>query len=183
MSAPSNQSQQAGDELELVEVGALSRREWIELTQRDPAAFGHSTAGLIYRDKELHVAWRANDGRLVAALGLAIVTVEVEGHRPFDVVGMGSLIVRQDHRGRGLSLRLSEAARAREMQLGPDRAMIFCEQELVEWHLGRGYLPIGGPVRVDQPDGRIVMPIPALWRPIRPSEWPAGAVDVQGFPF
>ena len=78
MSSSSNPRQPAADELELVELGALSRRTWIELTQRDPAAFGRSTAGLIYRDKDLHLACRLPDGTIVAALGLTVATVEVE---------------------------------------------------------------------------------------------------------
>jgi GNAT superfamily N-acetyltransferase len=178
-----NQPPRVDQELELVEIGRLSPREWLELTDRDPAAFGRATAGLIYRDKELHVAWRAPDGGLVAVLGMTVVTVEVRGRAPFDVVGMGSFIVRRDFRGRGLSRRLSHAARGRAALVGPDRAMLFCDPDAVEVHRGRGYLPIDEPVHVDQPDGRIVMPIAAMWRPIRPSEWPPGPVDVQGFPF
>ena len=170
------------DDLELVEFGTLPRRAWIELTERDPAPFGRSIVGLIYRDKERHLAWRSTDGRLVAVIGMTVATVEVAGGPPFDVVGMGSFIVRRDLRGRGLSRLLSEAARGRDLP-GPDRAMLFCEPTLVELHRRRGYLPIEAPVRVDQPGGRIEMPIPAMWRPIRPSTWPSGAVDVQGLPF
>ena len=171
------------DDLELVELGGLSRRAWIELTERDPDAFGATTAGLIYRDKDLHIGWRSRDDRLVAVVGMTVATVEIADREPFDVVGLGSLIVRRDMRGRGLSEGLSQAARERSKRIGPDRAMIFCEPELVELHTRRGYMPIEAPVRVDQPDGRIEMPIPAMWRPIRPSTWPHGAVDVHGLPF
>jgi GNAT superfamily N-acetyltransferase len=183
VTAKSNQPPHPDHDLELVEIGMVSRRDWLELTDRDPAAFGDVTAGLIYRDKELHVGWRGRDGRLVAVLGLTVATVDVGGREPFDVVGMGSFIVRRDFRGRGLSRALSVAARERAKLLGPDRAMLFCAPNAVDVHRRRGYLPIEAPVRVDQPDGRIDMPIPAMWRPIRPSDWPRGVVEVQGLPF
>jgi len=171
------------DDLELVELGALSRRDWLELTERDPAAFGAATAGLIYRDKKCHLGLRSRHGRLVAVVGWAVIAVEVDGHEPFEVVGMGSLIVRRDRRGHGLSGALSAAARTRAALLGPDRAMLFCEPRLVDLHRRRGYSLIEAPVRVEQPGTRIEMPIPAMWRPIRPSTWPAGRVDVLGLPF
>jgi GNAT superfamily N-acetyltransferase len=171
------------DEVELVELGRPSLGEWLELTGRDPAAFGSSTAHLIYRDKDEHLGLRARDGRLVGLIGVTVAAVEVEGHEPFEVVGMGSLIVRHDMRGRGLASTLSAAGRRRAAELGPDRAMMFCEPQAVDLQRRRGYTLIEAPVRVDQPGGRIEMPIPAMWRPIRPSDWPPGAVDVLSLPF
>jgi GNAT superfamily N-acetyltransferase len=171
------------DDLELVELGRLSLGDWLDLTERDPAAFGPSTASLIYRDKDRHLGLRSPDGRLAAVLGMTVAGIEIEGHEPFGVVGMGSLIVRRESRGRDLSGVLSRAARSRASQLGHDRAMLFCEPELVELHRRRGYALIDARVTVDQPGGRIEMPIPAMWRPIRPCEWPSGHVDVVGLPF
>jgi GNAT superfamily N-acetyltransferase len=171
-----------GDGLELVRLGALPWRGWLELTGRDPAAFGAASAGLVYRDKEHHLVLRAPGGGFVGAIGLTLAEVSV-GDERFSAVGMGSLIVRRDLRGRGLSGRLSAAARALAAGLGPDRAMLFCEPSLVALHASRGYAPIDAPVFVDQPSGRIAMPLPAMWRPIRPCEWPGGRVDVDGLPF
>ncbi len=172
----------AGD-LELVTFDALPRRIWLDLTDRDLAAFGATTAGLIYRDKDRHLALRSPDGRFAAAIGLAVVTVEIVGHEPFEVVGVGSLIVKREQRGRGLGRSLSAAARAVMADIGPERAMLFCEPRAIALNRRRGYTPIDAPVLVDQPEGRMVMPIPAMWRPIRPCAWPSGPVDVHGLPF
>ncbi|MGZ4334255.1 MAG: GNAT family N-acetyltransferase [Gaiellaceae bacterium] len=171
------------EELRLADFGELPRREWLDLTCRDPAAFGSETAALIYRPKEHYVGWRTEAGRLVAVIGATIVTVQVEAGPPFSVVGIGSLIVHVDFRGRGLSTALSNRIWEIAAGLGPDRAMIFCERALLPLHTRRGYLPIDAQVRVDQPGGRIEMPIPAMWRPVGPSEWPSAPVDVHGLPF
>jgi hypothetical protein len=68
--------------------------------------------------------------------------------------------------------------------LGPERAMLFCRPELVALYRRRGFVEIDAPVWVDQPGGRIEMPLAAMWRPLRAgAEWPPGRVDVRGLPF
>ena len=119
----------------------------------------------------------------MALIGATIASVEVEGCEPFEVVGLGALIVQAELRGQGLSRLLLKPVRALAEGLGPDRAMIFCDREQIPLQMGRGYTLITSPVWVDQPEGRIEMPVPALWRPIRPSSWPAGTVNLYGLPF
>lgn len=169
--------------MQFTELGPLSLQEWVGLVGRDRAVFGPSTVGLVYRPKDHHVGVRDADGALVAAIGATIATVEVDGHEPFEVVGVGGLIVRKSDRGKGLSTELMDRLTALVNRLGPDRAMNFCERSMIPVYARRGYRAIEAPVCVDQPDGPILMPTPAMWRPIRPSEWPAGAVRVHGCPF
>jgi hypothetical protein len=170
--------------LEIIELGPLSLAEWIGLTGRDPDAFGDRSAGVVWRPKDRHVAVRDEHGKLAAVGGVTVGTVSVGGGEPFPVVGFGGLIVRRDLRGSGLMTPLMDRLVALGDSLGPDRALIFCEEPLVPLYTGRSYTLIESPVRVDQPDGRITMPIPALWRPIRPGPpWPAGPVEVDGLPF
>jgi hypothetical protein len=69
-------------------------------------------------------------------------------------------------------------------ELGPDRAMLFCRRDLVGLYRRVGFAQIEAPVWADQPDGRIEMPLPAMWRPLRNgADWPPGRVDVHGLPF
>jgi hypothetical protein len=170
--------------LEIIEIGPLSLAEWIGLTGREPDAFGDRCAGVVWRPKDRHVGVRDDDGKLAAVGGVTVGAVSVSGGEPFPVVGFGGLIVRRDFRGSGLMTPLMDRMVAIGDELGPDLAMIFCEESLVPVYVGRGYTAIDGEVHVDQPDGRITMPIPALWRPIRPGPpWPAGPVEVDGLPF
>ena len=170
-------------DFELVEFGPLSLRQWVELTGHEPAPFGRTTATLTFRPKEHHVGFRDPDGRLVAAVGATVVTVSIAGGEPLEVVGGGGLIVRRDLRGQGLSTPLTAALRTLVLGLGPDRAMIFCEPDLLALHTRRGYTRIDAPIFVDQPGGRIEMPLLGMWRPVRPCSWPPGRVDVHGLPF
>lgn len=169
--------------VEFVELGALSLRDWVGLTARDREPFGPANAGLTFRPKEHHIGVRHADGRLVAVVGATVATVAVEGYGSFEVVGVGSLIVREEIRGRGLSKPLMDRVRALIDDLGPDRAMLFCGPDLVSLYTRRGYRLISAPVHADQPGGRIAVPMAAMWRPLRPVEWPAGVVELRGLPF
>ncbi len=170
--------------MELVELGALTAQDWIDLVDGEHEPFGPAGSALEWRPKDRHVALRGPDGRLVAAAGAGVAAVEVAGAQRFDVVGIGSVIVTRSRRGAGLMstvvgplLRLAEG-------MGPDRAMLFCRPELVAVYRRRKFAEIAAPVWVDQPRGRVEMALLAMWRPLRDApEWPPGRVDVEGLPF
>jgi predicted GNAT family N-acyltransferase len=170
--------------MELVELGALTEQDWADLTAGENEPFGPVGAGLAWRAKDRHVALRARDGRLVAVAGAVIATVEIEGAESFEVVGLGSLIVTRSARGRGLMSRVVEPVLRLAEGMGPDRAMIFCRPELVALYRRLAFAEITAPVWADQPDGRVQMPEPAMWRALREGAgWPPGRVDVRGLPF
>jgi GNAT superfamily N-acetyltransferase len=168
---------------ELIECGELSVGEWARLVGHDPAPFGEVTAQITWRPKDVNVGFRDERGRLVAIGGATVASIEVEGHGRFDVVGKGGMIVRPEVRGLGLSRRIIERVQEISRELGPDRAMCFCEPHLRAMYAGFGYEDLHDPVWVDQPSGRIVMPTLAMWQPIRPCEWPPGTIHVDGLPF
>lgn len=168
--------------MDFVELGPLSLRDWIALTGRERDLFGASTAGLAYRPKNRHLAAR-EEGSLVAAVGVTIATVEIEGNEPFDVVGVGSLVVHESARGTGVATELMRRLKPMLEAMAPDRAMLFCQPELMPIYARRDYRPIDAAVEVDQPGGPIEMPIPAMWRPLRTADWPTGRVRVHGLPF
>ena len=169
---------------ELVEIGALTERDWADLTAGEHEPFGPVGAGLVWQDKDRHIGLRASDGRLVAVAGAMLATVEVAGAGSFEVVGLGSLIVTRSARRRGLMSRLVEPVLELAARMGPDRAMIFCRPELVALYRSLAFAEIAAPVWVDQPAGRVKMPEPAMWRALRTgADWPPGRVDVHGMPF
>jgi GNAT superfamily N-acetyltransferase len=173
----------AADKLTFVDLGRLSFGDWVRLTGGEPAAFGAATTALEFRPKDHHVGIRDERGQLMAAVGATIATVSVDGYGPFEVVGYGALIIRPEARGRQLSGPLMNRLRRLADRLGPDRAMLFCEPRLVGLYAGRGYEEITAPVWVDQPSGPVLMPMRAMWRPLRPGNWPPGTVRLDGLPF
>jgi predicted N-acetyltransferase YhbS len=115
---------------------------------------------------------------------LAEVKVGREPSSSFQVAGLGGLIVTRSARGRGLArllaARLLEIAR----ELQAERAMLFCRPELVPLYIRLGFLTIEAPVWVDQPEGRVEMPMPAMWSALGgDAGWPPGRVDLLGEPF
>jgi GNAT superfamily N-acetyltransferase len=170
--------------MQLVELAALSEQDWAELIAGEKEPWGAAGEALQWRDKDRHVGLRRLDGRMAAAGGAVIVEVDVEGADRFDVVGVGGVFVTRSVRGRGLSGRLLEMLLGLAETMGPERAMLLCRPELVTLYGRHGFTEITAPVWADQPDGRIMLPMRSMWRPLRPSVgWPPGRVDVHGLPF
>jgi predicted GNAT family N-acyltransferase len=171
--------------VELVELGALSDDDWAELQDGEHEPFGPVGARLAWRPKDRHIGLREPDGRLVAVAGAVIATVEVERAGSFDLVGLGSLIVTRSHRRSGLMSKVVEPLLRLAEGMGPDRGMIFCRPDLVALYRQIAFIEITAPVWADQPDGRIEMPLAAMWRALHEGaeEWPPGRVDVHGLPF
>jgi predicted GNAT family N-acyltransferase len=171
--------------VELVELGALSDEDWAELQDGEHEPFGPVGARLAWRPKDRHIGLRGPEGRLVAAAGAVIATVEVERAGSIDIVGLGSLIVTRSQRGSGLMSRVVEPLLRLAERMGPDRGMIFCRPDLVALYRRIAFIEITAPVWADQPEGRIEMPLAAMWRALRDdaAEWPPGRVDVHGLPF
>ena len=169
--------------LRMVELGRLSDEDWAELTAGEHEPFGPIGHRLEWRPKERHLALRGPDGRLAAAGGALVARVDA-GAESFDVVGVGSLIVTPSLRGTGLLWSLVDPLLRLARELGAERAMLFCREELVPLYERPGFMRIAAPVRADQPGGRIEMPLAAMWRPLREGvRWPPGPVEVHGLPF
>jgi GNAT superfamily N-acetyltransferase len=170
--------------MELIELTELTEQDWADLIAGEEESFGPLGAELEWRDKDRNVALRAPGGRLMAAAGAVLVTVDVEGAGALQVVGLGGLIVTRSARGHGLMAKLVAPLLRVAEGMGPDRAMIFCRPELVSVYQRLSFLEISAPVWVEQPDGRVEMPMPAMWRPLHEAPaWPPGRVDVRGLPF
>jgi predicted GNAT family N-acyltransferase len=173
-----------GAAMELVELTALSEQDWAELIAGEQEPWGATGEELQWRDKDRHVGLRTPDGSMAAAGGAVIVEVDVEAVGGFDVVGIGGVFVTGSLRGQGLTGRLLPMLMGMAETMGPDRAMLFCRPELVGLYARHGFAEIAAPVWADQPDGRIMMPMRAMWRALRPATaWPPGRVDVRGLPF
>lgn len=150
----------------------------------EPAPWGTAGAALSWAEKTRHVGILAADGRPLALAGVVIARVAVGSHAPFEVVGVGGVIVTRSRRGEGLATPLLEGVMGLAARLGPAHAMLFCRDELSGLYARHGFRPIGSPVTAEQPGGLITVPMGAMWAPLAPdAQWPTGDVAVIGEPF
>lgn len=171
--------------MELVEFGLLTDelRTELEGDETDPWDAARVSAPLRWQAKERHVALREDGGPLVASAGLLVVDVEAGGER-FPVVGLGGVIVNRAHRGRGLSLRVVEAALAKAATLGPKFVLLFCHEDRMGLYRRFGFEEVTDEVLVEHDGGRVAMPMRTMWRALAPGvSWPDGPLVVHGAPF
>jgi predicted GNAT family N-acyltransferase len=165
--------------MELVELPEMTPEGRAELAAGEAHPFGIND--LQWRESDRYLALR-DDGKLVAAAGLVVATVEAA--EAFDVVGVGGVIVARPRRGEGLMRRVIEAAMTRAEQLGPAFAMLFCSFANSRRYARFGFREITAPVTAEQPDRVVTMGEVAMWRPLKPdAAWPDGPVRVRGLPF
>jgi GNAT superfamily N-acetyltransferase len=170
--------------VEVVEIGALSEGDWEEVLDGEEQPFGVLDTHLQWLEKDRNLLLRAPEGRLLGVAGATVVEVDVEGHGAFEVVGMGGLVVTRSARGHGLMSRLLDPLLDLARSMGPNRAMLFCRPELVAIYARSAFIEIDAPVWVDQPGGRVGMPMPAMSLALHTHDpWPPGRVDVHGLPF
>lgn len=169
-----------------MELDGITSQQWSELLAGEHEPWGPGE-GLAWADKQRHVGVLASDGGLVAVAAAMTSEVEVAGasrRDRFAVVGIGGVFVTSRERGRGLVAKLFEPLLAIAEDMGPGRAMLFCRPQLTAMYRKAGFAEIAAPVWAEQPDGRIEMPLRAMWRGLRrETDWPAGRVDVLGLPF
>lgn len=157
--------------------------DWACLLEGDPRPWGPGEE-LAWAEKTHHVGVRDEQGRLLAHAGAVLAHVGVAGDHPFPVVGIGGVIVAPTMRGTGLGRAVIEEILRVAEQLGPARAMLFCQPRMRILYERFGFQPISANVTADQATGRISMPLSAMWRALEPSvEWPSGTIDVLGEPF
>jgi predicted N-acetyltransferase YhbS len=171
--------------MEIVELEKFTSEQEAAIVGDEQAPWGGDAAeALTWGDKQRYVAVHDEQGRPIAVAGSLLVEVEVEGSDRFPVVGLGGLIVASRHRRAGLGGRLVQRLLEIASEMGPALAMLFCSPALVDRYRRQGFQVIEAPVFADQPDGRIEMPMEAMWRPLRDgASWPQGRVDVLGLPF
>ena len=169
--------------MELFEFAWLTEEQRAELEGEEEDPWDGAGIGLEWRPKERHVGLRDDSGRLIANAGLLVAEVEVGGRR-FPVVGLGGVIVNADHRGRGLSLRVVQAALERATGLGPEFMLLFCHENRSGLYRRFGFEEVGAEVLVEHDGGHVVMPMRTMWRALlSQARWPAGRVVLLGLPF
>lgn len=172
--------------MEMIELGGLSTEERAELEGDEADPFDAQRIGmtLSWRAKDMHVALRSPEGRLVASAGLLLAEVDAGDERSIPVVGIGGVIVAAAHRGQGLANQVIMGALRRASRLGPAFALLFCYRDRMGLYQRHGFTEIPPPVMAQQPGGLVEMPMVAMWRALRAgARLPSGPVVLTGFPF
>ncbi len=170
--------------MRLVELDKLSEPYWEDLVAGEQEPFGGIGESLVWRDKDRNIGVCEEDGRLVAAAGVVLAEVKIEQVPPFEVAGLGGLIVTRNARGRGLARMLCQNLIELAGEIEVRQAMLFCLPKLMPFYREFGFRTIDAPVWADQPDGRIEMPLQAMWKALGgEADWPPGRVELQGEPF
>jgi predicted N-acetyltransferase YhbS len=170
--------------MRLVELDRLAERDWEELVAGEHEPFGDIGEQLVWRDKTRNVGVRDDNGRLLAAGGLVLAEVRVGRQSPFEVVGIGGVIVTRTARGRGIARLLVQRLLELAGDTGVQRAVLFCLPGLTSLYSKFGFALIESEVWADQPTGRIEMPLSAMWRAFSSdASWPTGRVELMGEPF
>ena len=170
--------------MELIEFGTLSAERYAELVGNEHDPWDAGDLKFEWRPKEWHVGVLDEDGRLVAAAGLVVVTARFGDREPIEVVGLGGVIVAARHRGEGLgAMVISEAVR-RAGDLGPSIGILFCRPDRAELYRRYGFTEVPGPVLVEQPAGELEIPMVTMWRPVKSgATLPDGRIKLDGLPF
>ena len=168
----------------MVELDRISEADWEVLVAGEREPFGALGEDLVWREKTRNIGVRDDDGRLVAAAGVVPAEVKVGEQPPFQVAGLGGVIVTRSARGRGLARLLLERLFEIGEELELERAMLFCLPQLIGLYRRFGFLVLDAPVWVDQPQGRLEIPLETMWKALGGEDsWPAGRVELVGEPF
>jgi predicted GNAT family N-acyltransferase len=153
--------------MEVIEFGRLTEAQRAELEGDETDPFDAAGNTLQWLKKERHVALREEDGRVVASTGLVLAEAQVGNAAPIRVVGIGGVLVNRQYRGRGLASQVITEALTRAATMGPAVALLFCHRDRAGLYERHGFAEVPPPVRVQQPDGLVEIPMVTMWRALR----------------
>jgi GNAT superfamily N-acetyltransferase len=170
--------------VQLAEIDALTSRDWDELVAGEPEPFGRVGEELTWRRKDRYVGVRDPAGRLLAAAGVALAEVRGPSAPAFPVAGLGGVIVTREARGRGLARTVIEGGLEIARRMPVEHAMLFCLPRTMGLYEKFDFRPLQAPVHAEQARGRVLVPMVAMWAPLREgASWPEGPIEVVGEPF
>jgi predicted N-acetyltransferase YhbS len=144
--------------------------------------FGVEDAHYRWRPKDLHFITE-EDGRAVSHVGVLKTEVKAGG-REVTVGGIGGVVTIPEAQGRRhVHAAMRRAADFLCGELGVEFGMLFCLPRLAPFYARQGWQLIEEEVEFEQPTGKVVSPFRVMVLPCGGREWPAGRVEVAGFPW
>ena len=169
-------------EVEIVEVELLSRAEYRHLHEWGDDVFGTAHLDLTFRPKDRHFLLY-DDGRLASHVGVLQHTVSADG-RDLRVGGVGGVVTVPVSQRRGFARMLMERASTWFAGEGDVEAgLLFCLPRMVDYYARLGWRLVEGPVRIDQPGGRVVSPLHVMVLPCGGTVRDVRAIELRSLPW
>ena len=144
--------------------------------------FGVEDAHYRWRPKDYHFVTE-EDGRPLSHVGVLKDTVRAGG-LDVTVGGIGGVVTIPEAQGRHL---VHEAMRRAAVfmceELGVEFGMLFCLPRLAPFYARQGWQSVEDEAEFEQPTGKVVWPFRVMVLPCGSQAWPAGRVEVAGFPW
>ena len=152
------------------------------LFEWDEFVFGVEDAGYSWRPKTFHF-FTEEDGRVISHVGILETTVHAGGH-DVRVGGIGGVVTVPEAQGRQLvHTAMRRAVDFICAELKAEFGMLFCLERLRPFYARQGWRLVEEEAEFDQPSGKVVSPFRVMILPCGAREWPAGKVEVGGFPW
>lgn len=127
------------------------------------------------------LVWAGDE--LVSHVGILERVVRVGG-QPVRVAGLYTVMTAPEWRGKGLaSDALRAAADFMRASLEAEFGLLLCPDARLPFYRALGWRPVEASVVFDQPAGKTVSALNAMYLPLREAEWPAGTLDFCGPPW
>ena len=135
-----------------------------------------------WADPDWHV-FMFVDGGIVCHAQLTDRNIRA-GNQPLRVAGTGAVMTPAEYQGKGYAKMIMREAQIFFCEtLKVDFGFLFCFQKLVPLYQKCGWREIPAKVYYQQSTGRTGWLYAAMNYPAQKSEWPAGEVDLCGFPW
>ena len=123
------------------------------------------------------------ENEIVCHVGLVDRTITVGG-RPVRVGGVGAVATAPAWQRRGCARQLMETAAAfMRDELHVAAGLLICGDSRVPYYGRLGWQAVPGPLLVDQPQGKVVLPTNIMVLLFSETPWPAGPIDLCGLPW
>src|SRR5688500_4259672 len=144
--------------------------------------FGVAALKLSWRPKDLHFLLYSG-GEPVSHVGILkhVVTVNAES---VTVGGVGGVVTVPEAQKKGFARQLMRhAAKFFEQEWKVDAGLLFCLPKLTEYYEALGWQEVDSPVQLEQPSGKIVLPLRVMVLPLSKEEWPNGSIELGSLPW
>src|SRR5688572_16231829 len=175
---------QEGGDIKLRMADSLTDDERQRLTGWGENVFGTADPPLEWRKGSFRHIMLYAGGQLMTHVGVLERHTVTVGEGPVVVSGIAGVVTAGDGHGRGYAT--SAIRRAHDImrdEMGAEFGILFCFDRLIPFYERLGWAKVDAPVYVEQPSGRILMPMNTMVLALGERKWPPGTVEVGSLPW